>query len=107
LYATQKETLQDLEKIVISSNKLLWCKETKLPGLQPAKRIKFVRHWKIAFVDILTKQLGAKGNDLKFVDGIFFDENCAPLSKDFHGEHLSPAFWQIYAIQLLWSDFKL
>jgi hypothetical protein len=42
-YTTQKEALQNLEKIVIS-DEMLRRKEAKLSGLQPTERIKFVRH---------------------------------------------------------------
>jgi hypothetical protein len=68
---TCKETLHNLEKVIIS-NELLRLKEAKLPGLVPKSRIKFINKWKMDYMDLLTSQLGARDDDLQSMNGIFF-----------------------------------
>ncbi len=90
LCTTCKETLQNLEKVIIS-NELLRCKEARLPSLVPEDRIKFVKKWKMDNMDLMTMQFGARDDNLRFVkNGIFFAPSFSFVQKTV--SHLQKVF---------------
>ncbi len=73
-FTNQKETIQNVEKIIIADEVLRW-KEAHLVELAPNNRRVFVSKWMNDNSKILVKQLGWKSDNVSFLEGVLF----APL----------------------------
>jgi hypothetical protein len=70
-FTNQKETIKNLEKIIIA-DEVLCRKDAHLEDLAPNNRRAFVLKWMNDNFEILLKQLGWNSNNVSFLDGVLF-----------------------------------
>jgi len=73
LFCTRKETMQNLDKIIIA-HEVLHRKNAKMDGLKPEERKGFVQKWSQEREDRILPRLESPDNQdcLQFINGIFF-----------------------------------
>ncbi len=70
-FTNQKETIKNLEKVIIA-DEILCRKDAHLEGLAPNNRRAFVSKWMNDHFKILLQQLGWKSDDVSSLDGVLF-----------------------------------
>jgi len=70
-YTTRRETLKNIE-IIVLAKELLRRKCHNNSTMEREERVEFIKKWKTEHRDLLVDQLGPKGLNVLFLDGIFF-----------------------------------
>jgi hypothetical protein len=70
-FTNQKETIQNVERIVLS-DEILRLKDFDGSTLEPHEQRQFVEKWKEEQEELLVGQLGSKNDGFEFLNGIFF-----------------------------------
>ena len=76
-YTTRQEMLKNIKMIVLAKE-LLRRKHHNNSTMERGKRLEFIKKWKTDHRDLLVDQLGPKGLNVSFLDGIFFTPSFSP-----------------------------